>query len=113
MVVSIDDFGAGVTSLAYLGRLAVGEFKLDRSFITGIVGGDGERVRHLVGSTVDLGHAMGLRIVAEGVEDAGTLSALTDLGCDVAQGYFLATPKPPEVLRFESAVARVLAGTTG
>ncbi len=113
VMVSIDDFGAGVTSLAYLGRLSVGELKLDRSFITGIVGEDDERVRHLVGSTVDLGHAMGLRIVAEGIEDAGTLSALTELGCDVAQGYFLATPKPPEALRFESAAGRVPAGTSG
>ncbi len=70
-------------------------------------------MRHLVGSTVDLGHAMGLRIVAEGIEDAGTLAALTDLGCDLAQGYFLAPPKPPDALRFESAAARVLAGTLG
>jgi EAL domain-containing protein (putative c-di-GMP-specific phosphodiesterase class I) len=102
-----------VTSLAYLGSLAVGELKLDRSFITGIAGDDHHRARDLVRSTVELGHAMGLRIVAEGIEDAATLSVLTDLGCDLAQGYFLATPKPPEALRFESAAAGVLAGTAG
>ena len=78
VVVSIDDFGAGVTSLAYLSSLAVGELKLDRSFIQGLVGGESYRDLDLVRSTIELGHAMGLRIVAEGIEDNATLELLTD-----------------------------------
>ena len=77
MLVSIDDFGAGVTSLAYLSSLAVGELKLDRAFLAGLVGSDRERESDLVRSTIELGHAMGLRIVAEGIEDKGTLELLS------------------------------------
>ena len=55
----------------------------------------------LVRATVDLGHALGLRVVAEGVEDQATLTLLFDLGCDVAQGYFIAKPKPADELTFE------------
>jgi EAL domain-containing protein (putative c-di-GMP-specific phosphodiesterase class I) len=103
VIVSIDDFGAGVTSLAYLSSLAVGELKLDRSFITGLSRGD--RDTDLVRSTIELGHAMGLRIVAEGIEDEATLSLLMELGCDIAQGYCISRPKPPGELAFRSALA--------
>jgi diguanylate cyclase (GGDEF)-like protein len=102
LVVSIDDFGAGVTSLAYLSNLAVGELKLDRSFISGRHGTASERDLELIRSTIDLGHAMGLRIVAEGIEDADTLELLTELGCDIAQGYFISRPKPAEELAFRA-----------
>lgn len=102
IVVSIDDFGAGVTSLAYLSSLAAGELKLDRTFIEGVVGRDSERVRELVGSTIELGHAMGLRIVAEGIEDAIVLELLSELGCDLAQGYCIGRPKPAAELAFRS-----------
>ena len=101
VIVSIDDFGAGVTSLAYLSSLAVGELKLDRSFIVGLAAG-GVRDLDLVRSTIELGHAMGLRIVAEGIEDGDTLRLLTDLGCDVAQGYCISRPKPAVELAFRS-----------
>ena len=102
VVVSIDDFGAGVTSLAYLSSLAVKELKLDRTFITGLVGGDSDRELDLVRSTIELGHAMGLRIVAEGIEDDATLRLLSDLGCDFAQGYCISKPKPASELAFRS-----------
>jgi EAL domain-containing protein (putative c-di-GMP-specific phosphodiesterase class I) len=92
--VSIDDFGAGFTSLAYLGSLAVSELKLDRRFITDLSATDGNRDLALVRATVELGHALGLRVVAEGIEDAPTLEMLTGVGCDVAQGYFIGRPMP-------------------
>src|SRR5256884_1064208 len=94
LAVSIDDFGAGFTSLAYLGSLAVSEIKLDRVFIAGLAGA--ERGRELVGATIDLGHALGLRVVAEGIEDRATLDLLTSLGCDIGQGYFISRPRPAE-----------------
>ncbi len=93
IVVSIDDFGAGVTSLAYLSNLPVRELKLDRSFIAGIAAGDRDRELDLVRSTIELGHSMGLRIVAEGIEDTATLELLTELGCDLAQGFCISRPK--------------------
>jgi EAL domain-containing protein (putative c-di-GMP-specific phosphodiesterase class I) len=96
--VSIDDFGAGVTSLAYLSSLAVRELKLDRTFIQGLEAADNERDLDLVRSTIELGHAMGLRIVAEGIEDTATLELLSDLGCDSAQGYCISRPKPASEL---------------
>ena len=106
LIVSIDDFGAGFTSLAYLSSLAVGELKLDRTFITSL--GSGERTRdpELVRATIDLGHALGLRVVGEGVEDEATLDLLSDLGCDLAQGYCIGRPKPAEETVFAAHVVR-------
>ncbi len=98
IIVSIDDFGAGFTSLAYLGALAVGELKLDRTFVTRLGTDDPERGRQLVRATIELGHALGMRVVAEGVEDDRTLVLLADLGCDIAQGYFIDVPRPAEDL---------------
>jgi diguanylate cyclase (GGDEF)-like protein len=93
---SIADVGSGVTSLPHLGNLAVGELKLDRSFLMGLMGGDSDSDRELgpVRSAIELGHSMGLRIVAEGIEDKVTLAVLAELGCDFAQGYFISRPKP-------------------
>jgi EAL domain-containing protein (putative c-di-GMP-specific phosphodiesterase class I) len=88
--VSIDDFGAGFTSLASLSRLAVGEVKLDRSFLTTLERQPNSRA--LVQATIELAHALGLNVVAEGVEEADTLTTLTNLGCDLAQGYYLGRP---------------------
>jgi diguanylate cyclase (GGDEF)-like protein len=114
VLVSIDDFGAGVTSLAYLSSLAVGELKLDRAFLAGLLGSDRERESDLVRSTIELGHTMGLRIVAEGIEDRGTLELLRELGCDVAQGYFISRPKPATELIFRSQLSGVrLHGSLG
>jgi len=91
---SVDDFGTGYSSLAYLQRLPVDELKIDRSFVLGLAGSasDGEIVR----STVGLGNNLGLSIVAEGVEDESSLAFLRDVGCDIAQGFFIAKPMPAE-----------------
>jgi diguanylate cyclase (GGDEF)-like protein len=105
--VSIDDFGAGFTSLAHLSGLSVRELKLDRVFITGLGGGGRERDLQLVRSTVELAHALGLRVVAEGIEDAATLELLSNLGCDLAQGYFICRPKPAADVPFRRASADV------
>jgi len=88
--VSIDDFGAGFTSLASLGNLAVGEVKLDRSFLATL--DQNPNSRALIQGTINLAHALDLHVVAEGVEEAATLEALTALGCDLAQGYYIARP---------------------
>ena len=89
---AIDDFGTGYSSMAYLKILPVDEIKVDRSFVRDMAIDHGNRV--LVESTVDLGHNLGLVVVAEGVEDGPTVTALQDLGCDVAQGYHYARPLP-------------------
>jgi EAL domain-containing protein (putative c-di-GMP-specific phosphodiesterase class I) len=102
LVVSIDDFGAGFTSLAYLSNLAVGELKLDRTIVAGLASSEGERDYELVRSTIALGHALGLRVVAEGIEDRGTLEVLSSLGCDLAQGYFISKPKAATDFAFRS-----------
>jgi diguanylate cyclase (GGDEF)-like protein len=96
--VSIDDFGAGFTSLAYLSSLAVGELKLDRRFISPLAGGARSQDAELVRATIELGHALGLQVVAEGVEDTGTLELLTGLGCDIAQGFGIGRPAPANEL---------------
>ncbi len=106
--VSIDDFGAGATSLAYLRNLPVKELKLDRAFVVGLSSSEGND-RHLLRSTIDLGHSLGLRIVAEGVEDAATLDLLSRLGCDLAQGYHISKPKPPNELAFKAKQRRTIA----
>jgi diguanylate cyclase len=105
LVVSVDDFGAGFTSLAHLSSLAVKELKLDRIFIAGLTGSDSGRALDLVRATIDLGHALGLRIVAEGIEDCATLELLSDLGCDLGQGNFISRPKPANRLTFKPKLA--------
>ena len=98
VAVSIDDFGAGFTSLAFLGSLAVSELKLDRSFITDLAATDRGQDHKLVRATIDLGHALGLRVVAEGIEDSATMGLLSRAGCDLAQGYFISRPMPAQDL---------------
>jgi len=102
IMVSIDDFGAGFTSLAYLASLAVGELKLDRTFITDLSVLGGKRDLELVRATINLGHEMGLRVVAEGIEDVATLDLLIDLGCERAQGYYISRPAPASKLSFKA-----------
>ena len=93
---SVDDFGTGYSSLAYLQRLPVDEVKIDKSFVRdlAVAAGDGAIVRAIV----DLGHNLGLRVVAEGVEDARSMTVLRDMGCDTAQGYLVSRPLPPDRL---------------
>jgi EAL domain-containing protein (putative c-di-GMP-specific phosphodiesterase class I) len=85
--VAIDDFGTGHSSLAYLKRLPVDEIKIDRTFIEDIATDETDRV--IVRCMVDLGHSLGLRVVAEGVEDDVTNALVAELGCDEAQGFYL------------------------
>ncbi|MDQ2813842.1 MAG: bifunctional diguanylate cyclase/phosphodiesterase [Actinomycetota bacterium] len=106
VVVSIDDFGAGFTSLGHLSNLAVRELKLDRIFIAALTGGDRGRALDLIRATIELGHALGLRVVAEGIEDSATLELLSGLGCDLGQGYYISTPKPASLLTFAPANSR-------
>ena len=89
---SIDDYGTGYSSLAYLRTLPADELKLDRSLIQDV--GRDPRATAIVRHTVALAHDLGLTLTAEGVEDAETAAALTALGCDTAQGYAVAHPMP-------------------
>jgi diguanylate cyclase (GGDEF)-like protein len=91
---SIDDYGTGYSSMAYLRRLPVDELKVDRSFVLNMTENDNDAI--LVRSAIDLGHNLGLSVVAEGVEGADHVAALQGLGCDVAQGYHYARPMPAE-----------------
>ena len=93
---SIDDFGTGYSSLAYLKNLPVQELKVDRSFVTHMR--DRQSELAIVRSTVDLGHNLGMHVVAEGVEDAATWQELNALGCDEIQGYFLGRPMPADTV---------------
>ncbi len=97
--ISIDDFGTGYSSLAYLADLPVSEVKIDRSFVSRMSAGSSEKV--IVNSTIDLAHHLGLRAVAEGVEDWAMLPELEALGCDAAQGYAISHPLAgPDVTRW-------------
>jgi len=93
---SIDDFGTGYSSMAYLKRLPVDEIKIDRSFVKDMIGNDNDAV--IVRSTIDLGHNLDLKVVAEGVENRETWDRLAALGCDAAQGYYMSRPIPAEEL---------------
>ncbi len=107
---SIDDYGTGYSSLAYLRHLPADELKLDRS-LTADVGAD-RRAAAIVEHTVALAHALGLRLVAEGVEDDATGAVLAALGCDVAQGYAIARPMPvDDFLSWLDQPARPLLGS--
>ncbi len=88
--VSVDDYGSGLSSLAYLKQIEADELKLDKSLIGDLT--TNVRDRLILKSTIDLAHGLGMSVVAEGVEDEATLSALSTLGCDVVQGYMIARP---------------------
>src|SRR5829696_5476121 len=90
---SLDDFGTGQASLAYLKRLPLDEVKIDRSFVTTMADDDGDAV--IVRSTIDLARNLGLGVVAEGVETQAVLQALMGLRCGSAQGFYLSRPLPP------------------
>ncbi len=94
--ISIDDFGTGYSSLAYLKRLPVDELKIDRSFVQHLATDENDTA--IVCSTIGLGHSLGLRVVAEGVEDERAWNLLAGMGCDVAQGYYLSRPLPASEL---------------
>jgi EAL domain-containing protein (putative c-di-GMP-specific phosphodiesterase class I)/ActR/RegA family two-component response regulator len=87
---SIDDFGTGYSSMVQLVRLPFSEIKVDKSFVQ--QGQQSEESRTVIHSIIDLGHSLGLVVTAEGVEDLDTFNYLNHLGCDLAQGYFIAQP---------------------
>jgi diguanylate cyclase (GGDEF)-like protein len=86
---AVDDFGTGYSSLTLLARVAVQDLKVDRSFVDAIMHPNGSAI---VRATIDLGHRLGMRVVAEGVESAEQLEALRSMGCDLAQGYHVGRP---------------------
>jgi diguanylate cyclase (GGDEF)-like protein len=94
--VAVDDYGTGYSSLAYLKELPVDDLKLDRSFLRDVTAD--ERAAAIVRSTIMLAHSLGLRLVAEGVEDSKTSAMLADAGCDVEQGWFHARALAPAEL---------------
>ena len=89
---SIDDYGTGYSSLSYLQQLPVSEIKIDRSFVTGMVGNDADAV--IVRSTIELARNLGLQVVAEGVETEAGLTLLSEAGCTAIQGYLVSRPLP-------------------
>jgi diguanylate cyclase len=89
---AVDDFGTGYSSMACLKALPVDELKVDRSFVGQMADSASDEV--IVRSTIDLGHNLGLRVVAEGVETQEAWQKLETLGCDTAQGYYLGRPMP-------------------
>ena len=91
---SVDDYGTGYSSLANIRRLPIDELKIDRSFVSPMLSDESDLI--IVRSTINLGHDLGLTVVAEGVEDEATLHRLEGLGCDLAQGYHFSKPLPAE-----------------
>ncbi len=103
VTISVDDYGTGYGSLAYLQQLPVRRLKIDRSFVSRVL--DDEASAAIVRSTIELAAQLGMDAVAEGVEDDATLLLLQQLDCAIAQGFGLAAPMPPE--GFERAAARL------
>lgn len=92
--ISIDDFGTGYSSMTYLKQLMVAKIKIDKSFVMEMATNKSDAV--IVRSTIDLGHNLGLKVIAEGVEDVESWDRLKELGCDSAQGYFMSRPLSAE-----------------
>ena len=95
--IAIDDYGAGLSSLAYLKQLPAHELKIDRMFIQSL--STSHRDPLLVRSTIDLAHALGMEVTAEGVDSAAAMALLRVMGCDMVQGYLIAKPMPLGHLR--------------
>lgn len=96
LAIYLDDFGTGYSSMAYLRELPLSGLKIDRSFTSGIAQ---PSTRRIVQAMIELGHALDLKVVAEGVEDDVTMATLADMGCDIAQGYRIARPMPAADMR--------------
>jgi len=95
---AIDDFGTGYSSLQHLKRLPVDELKIDKSFVLNLTESAADDLV-IVRSTIELGHNMGLVVIAEGVETAESWAILKRLGCDMAQGYYMSRPLPADQFR--------------
>ena len=94
VLLSLDDFGTGFSSLSYLKKLPMDEIKIDKSFVMDMNRDSNDST--IVRSIIDLAHNMSLKVVAEGVEDQDALQHLTSLRCDIVQGYFISKPLPPD-----------------
>ena len=116
VLLALDDFGTGYSTLAHIQRLNVDILKIDRSFVEQITGND--RDRKIIGAITAMAHALGMLVVAEGIETDRQLEALTALGCDEGQGFVLARPLPPDQIAAfnrgtgDTAYHRALAGAT-
>ncbi len=97
VVLAIDDFGTGYSSLQYMRELPIGVVKIDRSFISAI--GRSSRDEAIIRSVVDLAHTLGLTVTAEGVETETQLEFVSEVGCDMAQGFLFGVPEPAEAIR--------------
>jgi diguanylate cyclase (GGDEF)-like protein len=93
---SIDDYGTGYSSLSYIMKLPVNELKIDRAFVSNM--SEDTDMMTIVRSTIELGHNLGLKVVAEGIEDAKGYALLRALGCDYAQGYYISPPMAADAL---------------
>jgi diguanylate cyclase (GGDEF)-like protein/PAS domain S-box-containing protein len=92
--IALDDFGTGYSSLSYLRQFPIDSLKVDRSFVSTLE--DDPQMANVVGSIIELAHALELEVVSEGIETPGQLSTLRRLGCDIGQGYHFSRPVPPE-----------------
>jgi EAL domain-containing protein (putative c-di-GMP-specific phosphodiesterase class I)/CHASE2 domain-containing sensor protein len=99
--ISIDDYGTGQSSLAYLQTLPATELKIDKSFVTDLAANDRNAI--MVRSTIALAHELGMKVVAEGIEDGDCLARLADMGCDTGQGWHIGKPMPADALASLSA----------
>ena len=112
--VSVDDFGTGFSSLAQLRRVPADELKIDRTFVRDLSPGTPDAV--MVLSAIELGHNLGLTVVAEGVEDLAALLRLREMDCEYAQGFVLSRPVPaddfPQACRDAERVAATAAFST-
>lgn len=102
VMISIDDFGTGFSSLNYIKKLPVHEVKIDKSFVADMTSNESDL--SIVRSIIELGHNLGLKVVAEGVENKATLDSLVGLGCDCCQGYYISRPLPHD--RFMALLGR-------
>jgi diguanylate cyclase (GGDEF)-like protein/PAS domain S-box-containing protein len=93
---SVDDFGTGYSSLTHLRELPIDEIKIDKAFVMGMLTSDADAA--IVRTVIDLAHNLGKQVCAEGVEDSETLRRLEEMGCDLAQGYFISRPVPAATL---------------
>ena len=111
--ISIDDFGTGYSSLAYLTSLPISELKIDRSFVRDL--GDTPQSSAVVSAIIALARALGLRVIAEGVEKASQMEVLYNLGCHICQGFLYARPMPASqveqwLIDTQSGLAQPLGG---
>jgi EAL domain-containing protein (putative c-di-GMP-specific phosphodiesterase class I) len=107
---AVDDFGSGHASLGYLRKLPIDVLKIDRSFVSQMTRDEGERA--IVRAAIELGHNLGLEVVAEGVETEQERRALESMGCDTLQGYHFARPGPADVVvqQLPASIAHRAAG---